>query len=134
MVIQRLQSLFLLLSSIVMGITSFMPFASEGDKIFAPKDSVVFLVVNILIATLLFLSIFMYKNLKRQKTVVLVSLVLTVVSAITGCCTAYSVMQQPKLDWTGGALMLLCTLMLTVAAYRRIVADERLLKSYDRLR
>ena len=125
MVIQRLQSLFLLLSSIVMGITSFMPFASEGDKIFAPKDSVVFLVVNILIATLLFLSIFMYKNLKRQKTVVLV---------ITGCCTAYSVMQQPKLDWTGGALMLLCTLMLTVAAYRRIVADERLLKSYDRLR
>lgn len=135
MVIQRLQSLFLFFASVIMGIFCFMPFANnEAGGVFYPENSLVFLSVNILIALLLMLSIFMFRNLRRQKTVVLVSMLLMVASAVTGSCTIYTTMENPQLAWDGGALMLLCSMLLTVAAYRRIVADEKLLKSYDRLR
>ena len=95
-------------------------------------DAPVYCTLNLLIALLLLLAIFMFKNIKRQKTVTLVSVVLMVASAVSGGVIAYS--GGMAVDWTGGVLLLICSGVLALAAYRRIVADERLLRSYDRLR
>ncbi len=136
MVIQRWQSVFLFLASIMMGIFCAIPMASQGEGEsfiqFCPIDATVYFTLNVLTAVLLFLSIFMFKNLKRQKTVALVSIVLMIASAVSGGIIVYN--GAFNIDWTGGVLLLLCSIAMTLAAYRRIVADERLLKSYDRLR
>ncbi len=136
MVIQRWQSVFLFLASVMMGIFSFVPFATQvsGEEIlqFTPMDAPVYCTLNLLIALLLLLAIFMFKNIKRQKTVTLVSVVLMVASAVSGGVIVYS--GGMAVDWTGGVLLLICSGVLALAAYRRIVADERLLRSYDRLR
>lgn len=80
MVIQRWQTVFLLLAVIMMAVFCFSPFAQVGTdggmQSLHTHRVPVFLVVNILIAVLLFLSIFMYRNLRRQMMVTLVSMVL----------------------------------------------------------
>ncbi|MBQ9076357.1 MAG: DUF4293 family protein [Muribaculaceae bacterium] len=136
MVIQRWQSVFLFLASVMMGIFSFIPFASQGigeeSVQFHPVDAPVYCTLNLLVAMLLLLAIFMFKNIRRQKTVTLVSVLLMVASAVAGGAIAYN--GKLSIDWTGGALLLACSVVLALAAYRRMVADERLLKSYDRIR
>lgn len=137
MVIQRWQSVFLLLASVMMGIFSFIPFAtqiSDNDGImrFVPMDAPVYCILNLLVALLLLLAIFMFKNLKRQKTVTLISVMLMVASAVSGGIIAYG--NGMTIDWGGGVLLLACSIVMALAAYRRMAADERLLKSYDRLR
>lgn len=136
MVIQRWQSVFLLLAAVMMGIFNFVPFASQAVEAetvsFIPMDAPVYFVLNILTALLLLLSIFMFKNLKRQKTVILVSVLLMIASAVAGGVIAYG--NSMSVDWGGSVLLLICSVVLALAAYRRVVADERLLKSYDRIR
>lgn len=136
MVIQRWQSVFLFLASVMMVIFNFVPFASQtidAEAVpFTPLDAPAYSVLNILVAILLLLSIFMFKNLKRQKTVILVSILLMFASVVSGGVIVYS--NCMSVDWAGSVLLLICSVALSLAAYRRIVADEKLLKSYDRIR
>lgn len=138
MVIQRWQSVFLLLAFVLMTSFCFVPFASQGVgenfAQFYPTQAPVYLTLNVLIALLSLLSIFMYKNIARQKTVVLVSFLLMLVSAVSGAVIVFATLDNAVIDWTGGILLLLASMLMSLAAYRRIVADEKLLKSYDRLR
>lgn len=136
MVIQRWQSVFLFLASVMMIIFNFVPFASlvieTVDVTFTPMDALAYSMLNFLTAILLMLSIFLFKNTKRQKTVVLVSILLMFASVVSGGVIAYS--NCMSVDWAGSVLLLVCSVVLSLAAYRRIVADEKLLKSYDRIR
>ncbi len=139
MVIQRWQSVFLLLASIMMGVSCFTPFASltiaDGDvQALYPSVNTAYLVLNALIAVMLFVSIFLFKNTKRQKTVAMASVLMMLASAATAGILVYSTLENAVIDWTGGALLLGCALVMTLAAYRRVCADEKLLKSYDRIR
>lgn len=134
MVIQRWQSVFLLLASIMMGIYSFLPLASQGDVYFYPSDNVVYMVLNLLIALLSLVSIFLFKNLARQKMVVKVNLFLIIASAITVAVLLYVNMPQMQILWTAGPLLLLCSFLMNIAALRRINHDDKLLKAADRIR
>ena len=134
MVIQRWQSVFLLLASIMMGIFPFLPLASQGDVNFCPLDNVVYMTLNILIAVLSFVSIFLFKNLARQKMVVKVNAFLMVVSGIVGAILMYVKMSQMQVLWAGSPLLLICSFLLTLMALRRINHDDKLLKAADRIR
>lgn len=134
MVIQRWQSVFLLLASIMMGIYSFLPLASQGDVNFYPSDNVVYMVLNLLIALLSLVSIFLFKNLARQKMVVKVNLFLIIASAIVGAIMIYVGMPNLEILWTAGPLLLICSFLMTIAAIRRIKHDDKLLKAADRIR
>lgn len=133
MVIQRWQSLYLLIASIFMGLFCYLPMASVANSEISVYNYPVYLTLNILIALLLIISIFLYKNLARQKTVVKICMMLNVASIITGVLIMYN-MWSEVIEWNGPVLLVVAVLAITLGAYRHIVADERLLKSYDRIR
>ena len=141
MVIQRLQSLWLLFAAALMGLFCFMPmFLVKNDgaaahQFVSPMDMPVFMVVSSVIAVLLFLAIFLYKNTRRQKTVTLLSMVLIAV-----CCVTEGLIGlgwgpvDAELEWQGSIFLLIGALIFSLMAYRGISSDEKLLKAADRLR
>ncbi len=141
MVIQRWQSVLLLIATICMALFCFTPFASFNDPASAesvlsasPSDFIVFLVLNLTIAALLFISIFLFRNLKRQLTVTLLSILLMIVSAVTGIIIVYVRLEGGHIELSGGALLLIIAFVASLRAYRCIARDRRLLTSMDRLR
>ena len=124
MQIQRIQTLLLLIAVALMCVFCLTPYAqttgADGTvtDVFV-KDTPVLLVVNACIAVLLFLNIFMYKDLKRQMSLTIVSALLLAGSAVA--CGF-------------GVLLLVVTLILALCAYRCMRRDKRKLASYDRLR
>lgn len=134
MVIQRWQSVFLLLASIMMGIFCVLPLATQGNVDFYPYQQPVYLILNALVAVLSFIAIFLFKNLARQKMVVKVNAFLIVASAIVGAIMIYVGMPNLEILWTAGPLLLICSLLMTIAALRRINQDDKLLKAADRIR
>ena len=139
MQIQRIQTLFLLIAVVLMAVFCFTPFAETalGDgsmnKVFA-KDAPVLLIVNACIAVLLFVNIFMYKNLRQQMRVTLLSIMLMVCSTATCLIVATTGMPDTQLIWTGGVVLVVIALVCAIAAYRYMLRDKRKLASYDRLR
>lgn len=142
MVIQRWQSLFLLIAAIFIAIFCFIPAVEvfDGSKFteLSPFHYPLFLALNIITAILLIASIFAYKNTRRQRGLIATSMVLIICSIIAGvfifntltpgengisCANPYF-----------SSLLLLGALIMAFIAYRRVLADERLLRSYDRLR
>lgn len=139
MVIQRWQSLFLLIAAILMGVLCTMPMAAVtaadgAQTTMFVKDAPVLLTVNLVVAALLLVAIFMYNNLKRQMTVTLMSILLIAVSAVTGGIILYKQTPEAELMWLGGTLLLTGALIFAISAYKRMQHDQRLLRSYDRLR
>ncbi|MDE5555070.1 MAG: DUF4293 domain-containing protein [Muribaculaceae bacterium] len=141
MVIQRWQSVLLLLAVVLMAIFCCTPIAtysadSSAESLSAVyvKDAPVLLPVALLVAVLLFISIFMYKNLKRQMTVTLLSIVLIVATIVTGFFVIYNAYPGANFVVFGGLVLLVITLILALGAYRFMKSDWRKLRSYDRLR
>ena len=140
MVIQRWQSLLLLIAVALMCVFCCTPWAMravEGIEEATPvfnSEAPVLLVLNIVIAVLLFLSIFMFKNLKRQMKVTVLSIILICASIVTCGITLYTAYPGATLVWTGGVLLLLVALVCALCAYRLMEKDHRLLNSYNRLR
>lgn len=138
MVIQRWQSVLLLLAVIMMAVFSLTPMATytaldEPVSVYA-KDAPVLLTVTLLVAVLLFISIFMYKNLKRQITVTLLSIILIAVVIVTGIAIVYRVYPEAQFIFLGGITLLVLALIFALGAYRCMKSDLRKLRSYDRLR
>ena len=145
MVIQRLQTVFLLLAVILTAVFCATPFAylagvSAENPALAevlpvyPSSSPAFLVLNIAIAVLLFVTIFLYKNLRLQIKVTLAAIVLLVASAVTCGLIVYNNQPDMSLTFRGGILLLLTAIICTVWARIHMKRDLKLLTSYDRLR
>lgn len=139
MVIQRWQTVLLALAVIVMAIFCSTPFATvsataeQVESVYL-KDAPVLMIVSILIGVVLFLSIFMYKDLKRQMTMTLVSMVLLVAAIVTGIFIVYYAMPDARLVIFGGVTLLVVTFVLALGAYSMMNRDRKLLDSYNRLR
>lgn len=139
MVIQRWQSVLLFLAVVMMAIFSLTPMATysaEADQVVSvyAKDAPVLLTVTLLVAVLMFISIFMYKNLKRQITVTLLSILLIAVTLVTGMFVIYRAYPGADFVIFGGLSLLVVALILALGAYRCMKSDLRKLRSYDRLR
>ena len=88
MVIQRWQSVFLLLAAVFMGAYSFLPAATLYDS---PDIITVFpidfpgnFIGNIIIALFLLVTIFMYRHTRLQRRMAITAIILIVISAATG--------------------------------------------------
>ena len=129
----------LALAVIVMAIFCSTPFATvsataeQVESVYL-KDAPVLMIVSILIGVVLFMSIFMYKDLKRQMTMTLVSMVLLVAAIVTGIFIVYYAMPDAKLVILGGITLLVVTFILALGAYTMMNRDRKLLDSYNRLR
>ncbi len=138
MVIQRWQTLLLFLAAVVMAFSCVTPFAFQqmGGEIvkFTPWQVADHLVLALITTLLLIVSIFLFKNLRRQKLAVCVSILWQII--VVAKIYLFTMVQNPEaaVDWRGSILLVLCSFLLALAAYRRICKDDKLLKSYDRLR
>lgn len=140
MVIQRWQSLFLLIAVILVAIFCCTPYALIADgesieisKVFVYQD-LFYLILNVQTAIMLFLSIFLYKNLKLQISITKVSLWLLATSIIYACLMVFYAMPDAELIWFGGIMLLVIAMIFTFMGMRFMQKDQKLLKSYDRLR
>lgn len=137
MVIQRWQSVFLLVGAIAMGVFTFKDIAcidaGDGSVVcWNSCDCMPVFVLNILVVLMAFINIFLYNNLGVQKNVTAVTTLLAVLSLVL---TVWAVVSTATVvSWCWTIAMPIVAIIFFVWARRRMVADERLLKSYDRLR
>ena len=142
MVIQRWQSLLLLVAGILMALFCCTPYAIrtaaetaiEGPSAIYVKDAPVFMVLNIVVAALLFIAIFLFKNLKLQMRVTMASILLIAASMVTCGFILWAAEPDAELLWTGGVLLLVFSLVCAISALRFMRKDYKLLRSNDRLR
>lgn len=140
MVIQRWQSLLLLIAAVLVAVFCFTPVAQEAAAnngamlSHTIAEAPVLLIVNILIAVLLLISIFMFNNLRQQRKVTIISMVLIAASIVSTIFLVYNSWPGASFYWFGGILLLCVALVLAIGAYRFMGRDLKLLRSYDRLR
>lgn len=149
MVIQRLQTLYLLMAIAVMVIFLFVPFGYwdvevqkspvQLDKLEAAGNAAL-LVPTVLSIVFMFIAILCFKKLPLQKSMValsalmVVAIMLVVVYFMTRGFVEMNPQVTVKPEWGGGGLLLVGALLCLFMAYRGIRADQKLLRSYDRLR
>lgn len=140
MVIQRIQSVYLLIAAILMTLVCFVvPVASvvnaDGTNSYIYISSLLpLLILNLLTSVILLINIFLYKKLKFQMSVVRVCIVLILCSAAIEAVVLYSQVADVDIKWIGSAVMLICALISSFLALRAINSDHKLLTSYNRLR
>jgi len=139
MVIQRIQSLLLLIAAILMAVLCLVipvaSFAGANAGSLYVKDIAVLLTVDAIIAVLLVVDIFLYSNLKQQINFTKLTIMLQIVSmAVTAFVLMSRLPEGVEASWLGFAVVAPMILILTLVAWWRMRADQRLLRSYDRLR
>ena len=137
--IQRIQTLWLLLAAVFDAITFRFPFYNGDwtkDTIPTPIDldadtTTSLLLITIVTGALAFAAIFLFGNRKLQLKLAIVGLLLAI-----GMLVVYFLEMQ---NFTSGTIALSCVFHFAVAALyimaiRGIRNDEKLIKSLDRLR
>ena len=156
--IQRKQTIFLLLSAIALGLLHYFPLATFiGDRdslvmyIFkigslVPPDFVpnlpdyfIFpiLAVNSMIILLTILTIFLFKNRRMQLNLLRFSLILLLIMIGSFFFYYVSILEKASGGLTHyeiGSYMPLVAFVFYILAYRGIMNDEKLVRSADRLR
>lgn len=154
--IQRLQSLYLaliLLLCIVQYSGSILGFADvsgdavkllangnltdETGQVIGHVENIWFLtIILILVALLALITIFLFKTRKSQLRLTAGLIILSAVLLIALCWFGYNVISAFRMSISPGLKMAvpLLILVFSALAYRGILKDERLVKSYDRLR
>lgn len=154
--IQRIQSLYLLLTSLLSVLFlsgSFLTFldnsgneitvnfngiwqsATEGNDTLIGHQ-IVLSVLIILISLMSFAAIFFYKNRKFQMKLTIAVIFLTAASVAALVFYSISIISKYNAEIIPGVKMFIPLLILIfgILAYRGIKRDENLVKSYDRLR
>ena len=140
MVIQRKQSLFLLIAAILMCIYAFMPslWDTNGKTILGGYregvDMVPF-ILSCLTALLSFITIFKFKSLRFQKTLCVVNILLIIAALATVCCIA---LMQKDGDLLGSItyynILPVLSIIFLLLAHKGISHDQRLLSGSSRIR
>lgn len=140
MVIQRIQSLYLLLASALMVVLSFViPIGHvatpEGMLTVKVSSELSMVIICMATAALQFVTIFAFKNLRFQMNCTLCCCVLVWASMFVVASVMALIMPaefQP--DWLVPSLIALASFILTVLAWVAMKHDYKLLRSYDRIR
>lgn len=135
MVIQRWQSVLLLISAIFVALAGILPYAvtANGVDVCAVQTPVL-LCVDILVALLLLIDIFLYRNLRNQMKVTRLALGLIVVLEAAIAAYTCAGLEGATISIIGGIVMPVLALISAFVALRLMLRDYRLLRSADRLR
>src|SRR5437763_16533348 len=138
--IQRFQSLWLLLAAIFAFFTFKLPFYSgsriikgikQPDVRLDATSQILILILTGIVILLCLVALFLYKNRRRQLTLTIINIILSII-----LLTLYFLQMQ---KFETGIISLSCLFVLAipiflVLAARGIWKDENLIKSLDRLR
>ena len=135
MVIQRWQSVLLLISAIFVALAGILPYAvtANGVDVCAVQTPVL-LCVDILVALLLLIDIFLYRNLRYQMKVTRLALGLIVVLEAAIAAYTCAGLEGATISIIGGIVMPVLALISAFVALRLMFRDYLLLRSADRLR
>lgn len=156
MVIQRWQSVLLLLAALLMGCFSFMSlgqvqltdyslnftplgFSIEGESVNgAPSGYVahtwIFFVVSLMSALIPAITIFLYRNLSLQKTLCLIEILFLVAVTAIGAGYGYYSFAPASVSWSSLIIAPLLGFFAVVLAYNCINSDQKKINSFERLR
>ncbi|WP_289737963.1 DUF4293 family protein [Paramuribaculum intestinale] len=129
--IQRVQSLWLLAAVAVMAVFCVLPFGSVAGKAIEVASDIFVLVPALVSALLCLVAIFLYRSHGRQKAVIVASMAFAIISEAFAL-VALLLANLSSLSWT--LLLPPAAVVAQIAAWRGVNADQRLLRSYDRLR
>ena len=137
--IQRIQTVYLLLVTIACVVFIFIPFGlqlkpDETAEILIAKNYMLDMAGALIIAVVAFASIFLFNNRKLQMKVVLLNSLLSVLYI---AFLTYGILQHvglPNYGFKIGAILPVFILIFNMLAYAGIKSDENLVKSMDRLR
>lgn len=138
--IQRIQSIYLLLAAIASSTLFALPFATapaqpEGilqDGAFDISDHLGLMILTALIAVVALGTIFLYKNRVLQMNLGKLNIVLLVALLVFAAYLYNSI--QVDSSFGAGLVMPIVVFVFTFLANRNIYKDERLVRSADRLR
>lgn len=156
MVIQRWQSLLLLIASIMMGLFTFcslgqisttdftfnynsMGFsylgeATEGAPTGVYETTWYFFTLSLTTTLILLIDIFLYVNLPLQKKVAVIGILFIVACSIIGFALGYNAIPEGSIQWSPIRICPLIALVATLFALNRIQSDHNKLRSADRIR
>lgn len=140
MVIQRKQSLFLLIAAILMGVFAFMPSLMDKNEVtilggIGEGIDMVPFILSCLTALLSLITIFKFKNLKLQKSMCVINILLIIATVATICSIALMQKDCDLLDSVTyyDAIPFLAIVFLLLA-HKGITHDQRLLSGSSRIR
>ena len=149
MVIQRIQSVYLLIAVILMVVFAFVPAltfeladktvlygALETGRAGNLHINPLLITLIILISLLAFIDIFLYKNLQRQMTVCFVDIIIGLAMFIAICVQAYMVgtREGVTLQWQWHLILPALSLIFLMLAHKSMSNDKKKLRDADRLR
>ncbi|MDH6354938.1 glucan phosphoethanolaminetransferase (alkaline phosphatase superfamily) [Dysgonomonas sp. PH5-45] len=149
--IQRIQSVYLLLVAILMAVAAFLPLAElkstgvlyefeaagiffEGHKVFATWGVITFAVLSALAS---FANIFLYKKRKVQISVCAITLLFIMLFYVAFGVymnVAVAKLNAEFLGFEFGISLPAIAFILNILAWHKIKADEKLVRSLDRIR
>ncbi len=149
MVIQRIQSVYLLIAIILMVVFAFFPALSfeladktvlygaletgrAGNMHFNP----LLLTLICLISFLALIDIFLFKNLQRQMTVCFVDIIIGLAMLIAICIQAFVVGNREgwTVVWQWYVLLPVLSIIFLMLAHKSMSNDKKKLRDADRLR
>ena len=133
MVIQRWQSVFLLLAFNLLGLAFIMPVGTVDGVAIEPTSDLPFMIINITAAILAAIDIFLYRNLPLQIRIASVTLVIAIGAAIVGALH-FMVTDGFGMVVVGGFPLPLIAAIFIWIARSMMVNDRRLLAAADRIR
>lgn len=143
MVIQRWQTVWLLIAAVLMAVFCFPPMAlvtdapldSASATFLMPRQMPVLMAVGLLGALLFLVAIFLFKDTRRQRTVTLIGMFLSAAVILTEVLTVYTWDSEAgAIEWMGSVFLPVGAFLFGILAYRGIRHDENLLRAADRLR
>ena len=146
--IQRIQSIFLLIAVVALSVQFITPLTKSSvqdmgyyqDGILYTKEYLPALLLLTLSAILIAGTIFLFKNRKTQKLVLISGLVMVFATILFSLYSFYLPTQtlietqHAVLTPGAGIFMPVIELISLILAYRGIVKDDKIVKSMDRLR
>lgn len=149
MVLQRIQSVYLLIAVILMVVFAFFPAltfqlgdrefvygALEAGKVGVTHIDPLMLMLVILISLLAFIDIFLYKNLQRQMTVCFVDIIIGLAMLVAIGIQAYVIGNREGVivNWQYYLAMPVLAIIFLMLAHHAISKDKKTLRDADRLR
>lgn len=147
MVLQRLQSLYLLIAAILMVVFTFSTYATitNGQQEYiigalatgnvgSTAPNYVLCILNALTAVLALITIFKFKNLKLQLKLCSICIMLSVVIAIAIAILAYMALENGELQILLSNLMLAFALVFFILARRGVAHDKKVIHDSESFR
>lgn len=155
MVIQRWQSVLLLIAVVLMGCFSFMSLGQiqtadftfnftalgitpegipTGGQSPEPVSTWYLFSISLLSAILSLIAIFSFKNLKFQKKLCIIIELCLICVIIAAVILGYNLFDGGIISWSSLICAPFISLISVVMAYQRIARDERIIRDSERLR